>query len=68
MKEYKLESFIYYSKLSLDKNHILNSSTIEIQAKLDECAKDGWRLASTSTTSFGSAVYVYLYFERDATL
>ncbi len=65
MKEYKLESFIYYSKLTLDSNHILNSSTADIQAKLDEYAQTGWKLASTSTTSFGSAVYVYLYFERD---
>ncbi|WP_373511255.1 DUF4177 domain-containing protein [Persicitalea sp.] len=66
MKEYKLESFIYYSKLTLDTNHILNSSTAEIQAKLDEYAKKGWRLASSNTASFGAAVYVYLYFERDA--
>ncbi len=66
MKEYKLESFIYYSKLTLDSHHILNSSTAEIQDKLDEHAKDGWRLASSNTASFGAAVYVYLYFERDA--
>ena len=65
MKEYKLESFIYYSKLTLDSHHILNSSTAEIQAKLDEYAKNGWRLASTSTTNFGAAVYIYVYFERD---
>lgn len=66
MKEYKLESFIYYTKLPFDINHILNASTAEIQAKLDEHAEDGWRLASSNTISFGSAVYIYLYFERDA--
>jgi hypothetical protein len=65
MKEYKLESFIYYSKLTLDSKHILKSSTAEIQAKLDEYAQSGWKLASTNTTSFGAAVYVYLYFEKD---
>ncbi|MPR32691.1 DUF4177 domain-containing protein [Salmonirosea aquatica] len=65
MKEYKLESLIYYSKLTLDSNHILNSSTKDIQAKLDEYAQNGWRLVSTNTTGFGAAVYFYLYFERD---
>lgn len=68
MKEYKLESFIYYSKFTFDSKHILKSSTADIQAKLDEYAKLGWRLASTSTTSFGAAVYVYVYFERDVML
>ncbi|GHB76486.1 DUF4177 domain-containing protein [Persicitalea jodogahamensis] len=67
MKEYKLESFIYYSKLTFDPNHLLNSSTTEIQEKLNEYAKNGWRLVSTTTTNFGSAMYFYLYFERDAT-
>ncbi len=65
MKEYKLESLIYYSKLTLNANHILDSSTADIQAKLNEYAQNGWRLASTTTTSFGAAVYFYLYFERD---
>lgn len=66
MKEYKLESLIYYSKLTLDKEHIVKSSSADIQAKLDEKAKDGWRLVSTDATDFGFAVYFYLYFERDA--
>jgi len=65
-KEYKLESLIYYSKLTLDKEHIVKSSTTDIQAKLDEHAADGWRLVSTDATDFGFAVYFYLYFERDA--
>jgi hypothetical protein len=65
MKEYKLESLIFYSKLTLDSEHILKSSTTAIQEKLDEYAKNGWQLSSTNTTSFGAAVYIYLYFERD---
>lgn len=65
MKEYKVESLIYYSKLTFDKNHIAKSSKKEIQAKLDEYAPDGWRLASTDATNFGAAVYIWLYFERD---
>ncbi|MBK7873335.1 MAG: DUF4177 domain-containing protein [Saprospiraceae bacterium] len=65
MKEYKLESLIYYSKLTLDKEHIIKSSGADIQAKLDEYANEGWRLVSTDATDFGSAVYFYLYFERD---
>ncbi|MCI4667076.1 MAG: DUF4177 domain-containing protein [Bacteroidia bacterium] len=64
-KEYKLESLIYYSKVTLDKEHIVKDSTKDIQAKLDEKAKDGWRLVSTDATDFGFAVYIYLYFERD---
>ncbi|MFX0557612.1 DUF4177 domain-containing protein [Maribacter sp. CXY002] len=64
MKEYKVETFIYYSKLTFDTKHIIKSSKVEIQEKLDQYAKDGWRLASTDATSFGAAVYIYLYFER----
>lgn len=66
MKQYKLESLVYYSKLTLDKEHIIKSSAPEIQAKLDEYAKNGWRLVSTDATDFGIAVYFYLYFEKDA--
>ncbi len=65
MKEYKVESLIYYSKITLDVNHISKSSKKEIQEKLDEYAKNGYRLTSTDATSFGSAVYIYLYFEKD---
>ncbi len=64
MKEYKVESLIYYTKITLDKEHILKDSTKDIQAKLDEMAMDGWRLISTDATDFGFAVYFYLYFER----
>lgn len=66
MKQYKVESLIYYSKLTFDKEHIVKSSTAGIQQKLDQYAADGWRLVSTDATNFGFAVYVYLYFEKDA--
>ena len=66
MKQYKLESLIYYSKMTMDKEHIVKSSSIDIQAKLDEYAATGWRLVSTDATDFGFAVYFYLYFEKDA--
>ncbi|WP_108808107.1 DUF4177 domain-containing protein [Aquimarina spinulae] len=65
MKEYKLESLIYYSKLTLDKEHILKSSSQDIQMKLDEYGKNGWRLVSTDVEDFGMGMYFYLYFERD---
>ncbi|MGB3143732.1 MAG: DUF4177 domain-containing protein [Maribacter sp.] len=64
MKEYKVETLIYYSKLTLDKNHIVNSSKTEIQEKLDDYAKNGWRLVSTDASNFGAAMYIYLYFEK----
>ncbi|MDZ7935764.1 MAG: DUF4177 domain-containing protein [Emticicia sp.] len=65
MKEYKVETLIFYSKLTLDSNHIAKSSKIEIQEKLDEYAKNGYRLASTNSSGFGFAIYVFLYFEKD---
>ncbi len=65
-KEYKLESLIYYSKPFAGKEHILNNSSKDIQAKLDEMAKKGWRLVSTDATDFGIGMYFYLYFERDS--
>ncbi len=65
MKDYKLETLIYYSKLTLDKEHIAKDSKKNIQAKLDEYAQNGYRLVSTDATNFGFAVYFYLYFEKD---
>lgn len=65
MKEYKVESMMYSSKVLAKPDHILKSSSADIQARLDEYAADGWRLTSTDATSFGVAVYIYLYFERD---
>ncbi|MBX2875117.1 MAG: DUF4177 domain-containing protein [Saprospiraceae bacterium] len=64
MKEYKVESLIYYTKITFDKEHIIKDSTKDIQDKLNEMAKDRWRLISTDATDFGFAVYFYLYFER----
>ena len=65
MKEYKVETLIYYSKLSFDKMHITKSSKKGIQEKLDEYAKKGYRLTSTDASNFGYALYIYLYFEKD---
>jgi hypothetical protein len=44
---------------------IAKVSDAEIQEKLDEYARNGWRLVWTNATSFGAAVYIYLYFEKD---
>lgn len=66
MKKYKLESLIYYTKMFAEKEHILNESSKDIQQKLDQYAADGWKLVSTDATDFGMAVYIYLYFEKDA--
>ena len=65
MKEYKVESLIYYSKLTLDSEHIAKDSKEEIQTKLDEYASKGYRLTSTTSTNFGLAIYIYLFFEKD---
>jgi hypothetical protein len=65
MKEYKVEALIYYTKVTLDSEHIVKASKAEIQEKLDEYAAKGYRLTSTSSTNFGFAVYIYLFFEKD---
>lgn len=64
MKQYKVETLIYYSKLTFDKYHIVDNSNKEIQEKLDSYAKEGWRLVSTDASNFGAAMYIYLYFEK----
>ena len=64
-KDYKVETLIFYSKLTLDSEHIAKKSKIDIQEKLDEYAAKGYRLTSTSSNGFGAAVYIYLYFEKD---
>ncbi|MGF7219179.1 hypothetical protein GGR92_005361 [Spirosoma lacussanchae] len=64
MKECKVESLIYYSKLTLDAEHIVKKSKEEIQAKLDEYTAQGYRLISTTSTNFGLAIYIYLFFEK----
>jgi hypothetical protein len=66
MKKYKVETLVYYSKITFDSNHIAKSSGAEIQQKLDDYAGRGWRLVSTSATNFGFAVYIYLYFETES--
>jgi len=65
MKEYKVETLNYYSKLTTDSKHITKSSKKDIQEKLDEYSKNVYKLASTDATNFGLAVYIYLYFEKD---
>jgi hypothetical protein len=65
MKEYKVETLIYYSKITLDKEHIAKKSKIDIQSKLDEYAKLGYQLVSTNATNFGFGIYIYLYFEKN---
>lgn len=64
MSRYKVEAFTYYSKLTTNRHHIIEKSTDEIQMTLDNYTEDGYRLVSTDATSFGAAVYVYLYFEK----
>jgi len=65
MREYKVETLIYYSKITTDSNHIAKSSQKEIQEKLNEYSKQGYSLTSTDATHFGFAVYIYLYFEKE---
>jgi len=65
MKDYKVETLIYYSKFTFDSKHITKSSKKEIQEKLDEYAKKGYKLTSTDASNFGLALYIYLYFEKD---
>lgn len=65
MKEYKVETLIYYSKVTFDSKHITKSSKKDIQEKLNEYSKNGYRLASTDAAPFGAALYIYLYFERN---
>jgi hypothetical protein len=65
MKEYKVETLIFWSKLTFDVNHIVKKSKIDIQEKLDEYAAKGYSLHHSTSTNFGMAVYIYLYFEKD---
>ena len=64
MTQYKVETLIYYSKITLDSEHIAKKSKEEIQAKLDEYASQGYKLTSTTSTNFGLAIYIYLFFEK----
>lgn len=64
MKKYKVEAKAFYSKLTTNKNHIIESSVEEIQQIMDQYAADGWTLVSTDASNFGAALYIYLYFEK----
>ena len=55
MKDYKVESLIYYTKLTLDSEHIAKESKREIQEKLDEYAKNGYQLTSIADRKSTSA-------------
>lgn len=66
MKDCKVEALIYYSKLTLDSEHIVKKSKQEIQAKLDQYMSQGYRLTSTTSTNFGYAIYIYLFFEKES--
>jgi hypothetical protein len=66
MKRYKLETAIFYSKITTDKDHLIKSSELELQGILDRRSEEGWHLVSTNAVSFGAAVYFYLYFEQEA--
>lgn len=65
MEDYKVETLIFYSKVTLDTEHIAKKSKAEIQEKLNEYAAKGYKLVSTNATNFGLALYIYLYFEKD---
>ena len=65
MKEYKVETLIYYSKPTFDSKHITKSSKKDIQEKLDEYAEKEYKLTSTDADKFGLVLYIYLYFEKD---
>lgn len=64
VRDIKVESLIYYSNPLKGKYYIIEQSTDDIQRIVDEYIHRGYRLISTDTTIFGSALYIYLYFER----
>lgn len=64
MKQYKVETLIYYTKLFANKNHIAEASKKGIQEQLDKYMANGWHLVSTDAAPFGTAIYIYLYFEK----
>ena len=66
MRQYKVEALAFFPRVTGDKEHVVRTSQADIQQVLDDYARRGWRLVSTNATDSGSAVYVYLYFEADA--
>lgn len=65
MKRYKVEAQTFYSKLFASGNHIAESSSRWAGETIERYVRDGWTLASTDAASYGTAVYMYLYFERE---
>lgn len=65
MKQFKVEGLVYYSKLTRDKHHIIRDSVLEIQEILDEYASKGWSLVSTDKSTFGTGLYIHIYFEKE---
>jgi len=53
---YKVETLVFYSKFTFDRNHIAKRSRTQIQEVIDKYASDGWTLASTDAASFGTAM------------
>lgn len=56
---------MYYTKAFAKRDHIAADSKKDIQGLLDRYASEGYRLASTHSSGFGYAMYIYLYFERE---
>jgi hypothetical protein len=65
MTQYKVEALAFFPQMTFDKEAVVRASQAKIQQQLDDYARRGWRLVSTSATDSGSALYVYLYFEGD---
>lgn len=65
MKEYPVETLIYYSKIMLDAKYVAKSSKKEVQENSDAMSKDGWCLTLTDVTNFGDVAYIHSYFERE---
>ena len=65
MREYKVETMIFWTKFTFDVNHIAKKSKIDIQVQLDEYAAKGYSLHHSTSTNFGMAIYIHLYFEKN---
>lgn len=65
MKRYKVEGQTFYSKFLGSSNHIAEASARWAEETIERYTQDGWSLASTDATSYGMAVYMFLYFERE---
>lgn len=63
MPVYKVETLVFHAKHIHDFKAIAEHSQSAIQEKVDYYSRKGYQLAHTNTTSFGLALYIYLYFE-----